>query len=294
MIDYRLLTFMDLHETMNYTKTAKNLHITQPAVTQHIQYSERKYHVQLFRYEKKRLACTKEGEYLYRHALSLVSGADKLIRELSHICDECETLRIGATMSIGETILPQFLLALYCQKENLDVELSIGNTEKLIKEVREGSLDFAWIEDRFDKEEFHSHLLKREAMILIMPDAHPLLSRKTLRMEDLLGERLFILEQDGAAVFEQALTQCNLSLQSFAACTQIPQLSMIKRLVEGGGGIAFLYESAVREELAMHKLATHKVMGFKPIRDFHMIAQKHSIYLRQYDAYFKFFKQSLK
>ena len=45
MLDFRLLTFMKLCELKSYTKTAENLHMTQPTVTQHVQYLERQYGV---------------------------------------------------------------------------------------------------------------------------------------------------------------------------------------------------------------------------------------------------------
>ena len=43
MLDFRLLTFMKLCELKSYTKTAEYLHMTQPTVTQHVQYLERQY-----------------------------------------------------------------------------------------------------------------------------------------------------------------------------------------------------------------------------------------------------------
>ncbi len=45
MIDFRLKTFIDLCETKSYTKTAKRLCITQPAVSQHIKYIESQYNI---------------------------------------------------------------------------------------------------------------------------------------------------------------------------------------------------------------------------------------------------------
>lgn len=47
MIDHRIDTFLSLCETNSYTETAKELNITQPTVTQHIQYLEKYYDVQL-------------------------------------------------------------------------------------------------------------------------------------------------------------------------------------------------------------------------------------------------------
>ena len=53
MLDFRLLTFMKLCELKSYTKTAEYLHMTQPTVTQHVQYLERQYGVPLVEYHEK-------------------------------------------------------------------------------------------------------------------------------------------------------------------------------------------------------------------------------------------------
>lgn len=295
MIDYRLLTFMDLHETMNYTKTASNLHITQPAVTQHIKYLERKYRVSLFHYERKHLEITKEGEYLYAHALTLLANADKLLEDILHVSDAKERIRMGATMTIGEYLVPQFLIALYEKNPSLDLALTLENTELLLDEVREGNVDFALIEGLFNKEEFHTQLLKKEEMVLILPAHHELTEKKVLRVEDLLRERIFVREPGSGTrdVFVQALAQYNLSLHNFAHCVQINHINMIKKLVEGGLGISFLYESALKEELANGTLVTRKVRGFRLMREFNMVSLKDSIYNFQYDQYFQYFKALL-
>ncbi len=295
MIDYRLMTFMDLHETMNYTKTASNLNITQPAVTQHIKYLERKYNVSLFHYSRKHLELTKEGEYLYRYALNLLSNADQLLQELQHLSDPKETLKMGATLTIGEYLLPSLLIALYDRNEDLDLQLTLENTELLVKDVRDGKLDFALIEGLFNKEEFHTSLLKSEEMVLILPPNHPLVHRKTITIDDLLDERLFVREPGSGTreIFTQALGENNLSLDNFAKCTQISHINMIKEMVQGGTGISFLYESAVRKELADQTLATRKVKGISLMREFNMISPKNSIYHEKIDAYFAFFKEHL-
>lgn len=295
MIDYRLMTFMDLHETMNYTKTAQNLHITQPAVTQHIKYLERKYKVSLFHYERKHLELTEAGEYLYRYALSLLSNAQQLLQELQQLSNPKESIQMGATLTIGEYLLPDLLIALYERNNDLDLQLTLENTEMLVNDVRDGKLEFALVEGMFNKEEFHTSLLKREEMILILPIDHPLLHRKTIVIDDLLKERLFVREPGSGTreIFIQALEQNNLSLENFAKCTQISHINMIKEMVQGGTGISFLYESAVRKELKEHTLATRKVKGISLIREFNMISVKNSIYQEQIDLYYSFFKEHL-
>ena len=57
MLDFRVYTFLAVCEYMNYTRAAEALHITQPAVSQHIRYLENMYQVKLFLAEGKKIHC---------------------------------------------------------------------------------------------------------------------------------------------------------------------------------------------------------------------------------------------
>ena len=64
MLDFRMETFLSVCRYMNFTHAAEALHLTQPAVSQHIRYLEQKYESPLFYREKKKLSLTPAGELL--------------------------------------------------------------------------------------------------------------------------------------------------------------------------------------------------------------------------------------
>ena len=64
MQDFRMNTFLAVCQYMNYTHAADVLHITQPAVSQHIRYLEKEYGVQLFIQEGKKIRLSEAGELL--------------------------------------------------------------------------------------------------------------------------------------------------------------------------------------------------------------------------------------
>lgn len=293
MIDYRLLTFMDLHETMNYTKTAQNMNITQPAVTQHIKYLEQRYNVKLFHYERKHLELTPEGEYLYAHSVALLSNATKILEEIRHVGEESVCIKMGATLTIGEYLLPTFMLHLNKTYPQIDFRVKLDNTEGLLEEVRKGNLDFAMIEGIFNKEEFHTKLLKKDEMILILPNNHELLEKKVIKIEDLLNYRILVREVGSGTrdVFVRALQQLNLSLHNFIDCMEINNINTIKKLVEGGYGISFMYKSAVLEELKDSRISTCKVRNFRLMREYNTISLKDSIYNNRVDEYHALFSE---
>ena len=103
-MDQRLETFLTLCATMNYRKAAERLHLTQPTVTKQIQALEALYGVRLFTYDSRKLRKTPQGETLETYAISQRYQDEELRCALS--AQEKTRLRIGATKSIGDYILP--------------------------------------------------------------------------------------------------------------------------------------------------------------------------------------------
>lgn len=102
-MDQKLETFLTLCKTMHYGRAAELLHLSQPAVSKHIQALEAQYGVRLFTYQARRLQKTREGDLLEQYAFSLRYNEEMLLARLH---EKSKTLlRIGATKSIGDYIL---------------------------------------------------------------------------------------------------------------------------------------------------------------------------------------------
>lgn len=67
MLDFRVETFLAVCRHMNFTKAARELNITQPAVSHHMHYLEQAYGTALFQHNGKRLQLTEAGEILRLH-----------------------------------------------------------------------------------------------------------------------------------------------------------------------------------------------------------------------------------
>ena len=83
MIDYRIPTFLTLYELMNYRRTAEQLKLSQPAVTQQIHALERDYGCRLFTYDGSRLYRTPEAEKLAQYARVAVYNDQRMRQELA-------------------------------------------------------------------------------------------------------------------------------------------------------------------------------------------------------------------
>ena len=263
MLDPRLYTFLVLCDTMNYTRAAQRLCITQPAVTHHIHFLEDHYGCRLFLYQGKTLSLTPAGERLRELARSLAYNSSKMERAVS--AARPVFLRVGATRTIGEYVVAPLVERFLRAHPEGSCTLTVDNTRALLGALEAGELDFALVEGFFDREKYSSRLYRREEFLGVCHPAHPLAGRQ-VSLEEVLGERLVVREEGSGtrAILEEALRRHNCTLKSFRGVVTIGDLSVIKALVEQGLGVSFLYRPAAEGELARGTLASFS-LGEEPL-----------------------------
>ena len=208
MLDFRLLTFLDLCHTNSYTKTAENLNITQPAVSQHIRYLEQYYGQKLILYQNRHFSLTKEGEYLFKEVTKLQIHSNNILHNIQHLSEEQETpvISIGSNPTIGEFILPGLISSYTAQEPDCRIRSFIGSTQKLEQLLRNGDINIL-ITDSIDAwPEFERHPFRSEPVCCVCNPSHPL-AEKTISLNDLKSERIVYREKASHAYYIQYLKE---------------------------------------------------------------------------------------
>lgn len=254
MLDPRWHTFLTVCETMNYTKAAQQLCLTQPAVTHHIQYLEEHYGCKLFRYEGKVLSLTAAGRRLRDLTRPMAYNSARIAEAMA--APAPVTLRVGASKTIGEYLAAPKIERFLRRHPEADFSLMVENTQLLLRALEAGQLDFALVEGFFERSRYDARLMQREAFFGVCPPEHRLAGR-AVALEELAGERLLLREPGSGtrAILEDALRRQNRTLHSFGSVTTISDFSTIKSLVADGLGVSFLYAPVVARELADGTLA---------------------------------------
>lgn len=291
MLDFRVDTFIELCRTKNYTKTAENLHMTQPAVSQHIKYLEEFYGCKLFNYNKKVLTITEQGEALYKYLLTMSSDATKIREEIKNIDTSKKNLYFGATFTIGEFITPKIISEISNRYPEINISFIIRDTSELLEELKQGNIVFAFIEGFFEKTEYENYLFSKEKFVGICAANNPIATEVT-KFDDIVKERI-ILRENGSGtrdIFEKILYDNNLSLNDFSRKYEIENINIIKELVKENKGISFIYERAVEKEILMRKLSIINLENFFEEREFNFVFLKNSIHKEEYIRWYEFMK----
>ncbi len=250
--------FLEVYRLENITKAAEHLHMTQPAVTRAIKEIEQYYGVRLFERFNRRLSVTESGKLLYVQALHIVDSFDVMEKDLRN-WDTCGILRIGASITLGNYFLPDFICHFRSLHPNLRVEVTISSGGKLQQALLENKLDLALIEGGISESELIMEAFTGDCLRLILPPRHPLLSKQQVFLNDLV-QYDFLLREKGSAgrtFLDNVFAVHGLKIHPLweSASTQA-----IIKAVSKDIGISILPELLVKQDIEAQTVFTREII----------------------------------
>lgn len=286
-------TFLTASRLLSYTDTAKELHITQPAVSQHIRFLEEHYNAKLFHYEGKKLCLTGAGVLLRKTATTMKHDEITLLEALK--VSPRRKLVFGATRTIGDYYIPATLIRYLAGELDADICMLVDNTETLLRKIDSGELDFALVEGYFRKSEYDYKIFSEQKFIAVS-GANDLPKSRNLTIDSLFASCVIVREPGSGTreILERYLNERNCSIADFQRVIEIGSIRAIKSLVAANCGITFLYEAAAAQELRDGTLCQIPLSDFERSNSFTMVWRKNSIFREQYlDLYRQLFPVSL-
>lgn len=274
MLDKRYKTLIVLSQTNSFTQTAKQLFITQPAVSQQISSLEDELEFQLVIREHGKVTLTTNGLKLAKFAKQMELESQKVV---SAIKSGTEHLKMGCTLSLSSTILPKFIQQLSTRTNVITTK--INNTQHILQNIRDGKVDFGLIEGNFNKDEFDSFFVQKENFIGV---SHTTISSNSI--EDLFGQTLLLREKGSGSrnIFENWLATQNYKISDFKSVIEIASPSTIVELLKQNNGISFMYESLVTSELNSGQLKKLDLQGFQVEHPINLVFLKNSYFKDTY------------
>lgn len=283
MLDFRIQTFLSVCKHLNFTNAAEELHITQPAVSQHIRYLEHLYGTELFTRDGKRIELTAAGELLLATMTVLRNDEQAMIKRMQLCRSGKRRLTFGVTKTIGEYVIAAPLAQYLKSHPETDIHIQSGNTSFLLKCLHEGTLDFALVEGYFKSNTYETMVYRTEEFVPVCATNH-VFSREVTELEDLLPERLIVREYGSGSrdILERNLAVNSIHVTDFAHIVEVENVHTIVSLLRQDCGISFLYEAAVRHELNKGKLRVIPLSNFHMKHDFTFLWNKGSAFAEEY------------
>lgn len=206
-----------------------------------------------------------------KEILDLHKAAKRAVADLVEIVTG--KLDIGASLTIGEYILPR-LLAVFSQRNpEVKYSVTIGNTEFIHERALEGSIDVGLVEGHIEDNQLIIKEFLQDEMVLIVSKQHLLAKKKYVIRED-LSTVTFIMREEGSGTrlaLEEVLQEISLKP---AKIITLGSTQAIKEAVEAGLGISFLSKWALRKELQLGTLKVVRVKDVNITRGFYLIRHR--------------------
>jgi DNA-binding transcriptional LysR family regulator len=272
LYSYRLQVFHAVATTGSFSRAAREiLHISQPAVSNHVHTLEAELGVMLLERVGKRVILTEAGQIVQRYAeqvLALGAETQRALRELHDV--QRGTLRLGASSTPGIYLLPPVLAAFVQRYPGITLELEIANSQRVVDGVLARQWDLGMIGIPLAHPQLHVQPYWRDTLVLIVAPHHRLATQPAVTLADLVGETWIAREAGSASgqVVNAVLHGAHL-VQDHTLVLQGSE--GVKQAVMAGLGIAMVSRFAVRLEVQQGVLRIVPVTDVDAERDLCLI-----------------------
>ena len=256
----QLHIFVAIAEQGSTTAASEAIALSQSAVSAALNELERLMDTQLFDRVGKRLVLNESGRILLQHARPLLDLAEQIEASMDGNAKILHSVRLGASTTIGNYVLPKLLLQLaQNQPEALvwNTEISILNTAEICQQVAQFELDIGLIEGPCLNPMLQVQPWRSDEMVVVVSPQHPLAlvwaEVGRLDMPSLQAATWLLREQGSGtrAIADQMLLSV---LGQYANSLELSSSEAIKRCALVGLGIACLSRWVVEEELLTGRL----------------------------------------
>jgi DNA-binding transcriptional LysR family regulator len=274
---HQLHIFHTVAEIGSFSLAAQMLHMTQPAVTMQVQGLEDYFGTKLLNRSTKKIELTEAGQTLFPHAqrsIEIMRETDVAMSSFTHMLQG--RLQLGASLTIGEYVLPRLLGPFGQQYPQINIVMKVMNTTQIIDEICKHQLNFGLIEAPIQHPNMVIDVVMQDELKLIVPTDHPLGEYDVVNLEDVL-QYPFVLREQGSGtrqVMEDQFLNKGINLDQIQVVMELGSTGAVKSAVEAGLGITMLSPSSVKHEIA---LGLVKMMD---IRDVEFKRQFYAIHLK--------------
>ncbi len=267
----QIRVFAAVAQHKSFTRGARELHLTQPAVSQQLKLLEREVGLPLFEQIGRTIHLTAAGEELLRYANQI----NELLRSASESFASMRGLKRGilklGAVSTAKYFAPSLLSAFTVEYPQVTIKFTVGNREEIIQQLADNDTDLV-IMGRPPRElvTIAEPFAKHPLVIIASPD-HPLANAtRKIPLKRLASENFVIREQGSGtrASMEHVFRERGVPI---TASMEVSSNETIKQAVMAGMGISFISRHTVSLELAAGKLVTLNVSGLPLLRDWYVI-----------------------
>lgn len=238
--------FVALADTRHFGKAAERSFVSQPTLSAQIKKLEEYLGVQLIERQPRKVTLTETGAKILPLARRILQESDEIVSVARNEHDPLAgKLKIGLIPTIGPYLLPLVTRKLRRQLPDLKLMLYEYQTQPLLEKLRAGDIELGIVALPVPLDGLEAADLYSESFMLAVPNQSPLTRKASVKLEDLTGETLLLLE-DGHCLRDQALEVCSRIDVKENDDYRATSLETLRQMVAAGLGVTLLPELATR------------------------------------------------
>lgn len=273
-MDFRLKVFYTVASRLSFTKAASELFITQPAISKHIQELEEQYKIKLFDRNGSKISLTSAGNILLMHTKNIFEIYREIDFDMSSLINErTGLLRVGASTTISQYIIPPLLARFHQKMQDVKVHLLNGNTEQIENALLNKEIEIGIVEGQSKNKSIKYTEFLKDELVLVCRSSHSLTNQDEISQEDLKKMQFLMREQGSGTleVIEHALKPFDIKFSDLTIEMQLGSTESIKSYLLNSDCVAFISIHAIKKELQSNELAILDVKDLTIERFFYTI-----------------------
>jgi LysR family transcriptional regulator, hydrogen peroxide-inducible genes activator len=247
MVDLKLKDLgylVALADTRHFGQAAARCFVSQPTLSAQLKKLEEYLGVQLIERHPRRVALTEVGAQVVARARRMLEASEEIVALAQLQRDPLAgRLRLALLPTIGPYLLPQVALRIRRKLPRLDLLLYEYQTGPMLEHLHAGDIDVGILALPVPADGMQQRELYEEPFVVAAPESHELARRKLLKISDLDGQTVLLLE-DGHCLRDQALAVCARTDAREKQDFRATSLETLRQMVASGAGITLLPQLA--------------------------------------------------
>lgn len=267
-----LKVFTTVADAGGMSAAAKELHVSQPTVSQAIAELEKYYGVKLFERLSQKLYLTKEGELMLSFSRHILDSFEQMEADMNHAAKK-PSLRIGCSVSVGTCLINDILDEAEEKMPDCEIRVIVANSSDIEQAVLSNEVDLGIVEGIVKSKDLLITPVCEDELVVVCGKNHTLAKKKKVTLKQLTGQN-YISRESGSTErnqIEKIFDEYGLQLKKTFCSTNT---EAIKNAVIKGRGIAVFSRRMIEKECAGGKLVILPLEGISVTRNINLVIHK--------------------
>lgn len=287
----KIESFLCAAETSSLSEAAKQLHLSQPAVSHQIKLLEEELDVKLFTRSSAGLKLTEAGHMLLPLAKRLTHDTNQLKEIMSSLKDtEAGELRIACSSTSGRFILPLVVARFQKTYPGTRVRILACQPKSMVPKLLESEAHLGIVSSEPIESSLQAQPFFHDPISLVVPAEHRWAGKNSIDPADILREQVIIREETSGTrrVMLEELAKFDIGLDDLNVFLEVGNVEAVLELVAGGYGVSFVSHLASRYLLELGRITTVPVQGLQMQRVNYLVRKHPSKPHRARDVFWGF------